>query len=97
VQKIGIVQQKYFSRPAEIAGRLERFEKRLSRCDGKNLTALVVSARRACRVGTDAAAALSALAQLRRVPAVRGLARPQTHLRCFSFWNSHKLLSFFQF
>ena len=38
----------------------------------------------------DGAAALRALVQLRRLPAMRRLARAQAHLRSFAFWNSHK-------
>jgi hypothetical protein len=46
---------------------------------------------------TDTAATLGTLGELRRMPAVRRLARTQAHLRGLSFWNAHDLLaSFFQ-
>ena len=35
------------------------------------------------------AAALRALVQMRRVPAICGFARAQPHLRSFAFWDSH--------
>jgi preprotein translocase subunit SecG len=38
----------------------------------------------------DGAAALGALVQLRRLPAMRRLAGAQAHLRSFAFGNSHK-------
>lgn len=38
----------------------------------------------------DRAPALRAFIELRRLPAVRRLARAQAHLRSFAFGNSHK-------
>ena len=40
-------------------------------------------------MGRDRAAALTAFAQLSRMPAVCRFARAQAHLRGFAFWNSH--------
>jgi hypothetical protein len=37
----------------------------------------------------NGAAALRALVQMRRVPAICGFARAQPHLRSFAFWDSH--------
>ena len=56
---------------------------------GQDLSALVVSAGRADRVRDLCAAALAALAELRSMPAIRRFARPETHLRSFTFWNTH--------
>ena len=60
------------------------------RADGQDLAALVIAAGRAGGVRRDGAAALGALVELRRLPAMRGLARAQSHLRSFAFWDSHK-------
>jgi len=40
-------------------------------------------------VRRNRAATLRAFIQVRRMPAVRRLARAQAHLRRFAFWNSH--------
>ena len=58
--------------------------------DRQHLSALVISAGRAGGVRRDRAAALRAFVELRRLPAMRRLARAQPHLRSFAFWDSHK-------
>ena len=40
-------------------------------------------------MATHAATALWALSQLRRLPAMSSLARPEAHFRGSSFWHSH--------
>ena len=62
----------------------------LTRFDRQDLAALVIAAGRAGGVRSDRAAALRAFIELRRLPAMRCLARAQAHLRGFAFWNSHK-------
>lgn len=62
----------------------------LLRFDGQDLPALVITARGAGRMRGDRAPALRAFIELRRLPAVRRLARAQAHLRSFTFGNSHK-------
>ena len=63
---------------------------RLAGVDRQDLPALVIPAGRASRVRSDGAAALRAFIELRRLPAMRSLARAQPHLRGFAFWDSHK-------
>ena len=57
--------------------------------DRQRLAASVITAGRARPMGLDRAAALAALIEQRRVPAERGLMRPETHLRFFTLWDSH--------
>src|ERR1700716_1527265 len=60
------------------------------RANAQHLPAFVIAAGRASRMRGDGSTALRALVQLRCLPAMRGLARAQAHLRNFSFGNSHK-------
>jgi hypothetical protein len=57
--------------------------------DGQNLAPFIITAGRANGVAADGAAALRALGQLRAMPAIGRFALSQSHLRSFSFWNSH--------
>ena len=59
------------------------------RADAQDLATLVIAAGRAGGVRGDGAAALRALVQLRRLPAMRSLAGAQAHLRSFAFGDSH--------
>ncbi len=59
------------------------------RFHGQDLASFIIAAGRTGRMRSDGAAALRALVELRRPPAVRRLARAQPHLRGFAFWNSH--------
>src|SRR5437588_8552082 len=56
----------------------------------QHLPPFVITARWAGGVRGDGAPALGAFIKLRRLPAVRRLARAQAHLRSFTFRNSHK-------
>src|SRR3954452_22133294 len=60
------------------------------RANRQNLPAFVVAARGAGCMRRYRASALGAFVQLRGLPAMRGLARAQPHLRSFAFGNSHK-------
>src|SRR4051794_37491025 len=71
-------------RPAESGG-----GESLNGLDREDLAPTVVTAGGACRMALHGAAALGAAIELRRVPAIRGLARAQAHLGHFAFWNSH--------
>jgi hypothetical protein len=62
---------------------------KLLRFDRQDLPSLIITAGGAGRVGSDAAPALRAFVQLRRVPTIGGFACAQPHLRRFTFWNSH--------
>jgi hypothetical protein len=55
----------------------------------QNLPPFIIAAGGTGHMGRDRAAALTAFAQLSRMPAVRRFARAQPHLRGFAFWNSH--------
>ena len=66
-----------------------RFNANLLSFHGQHLSAFVVTTRRARSVRRHRAATLRAFIQVRRMPAVRRLARAQAHLRRFAFWNSH--------
>jgi len=57
--------------------------------DRQHLPAFIIAAGGANRVTCDRAAALWTLAKLGPMPAVRGSARAQAHLRCFTFGDSH--------
>ena len=57
--------------------------------NGQNLAAFIIAAGSANSMSRHGAAALGALCQLRRMPAVGRLARSQPHLRGFAFWDSH--------
>src|SRR2546423_2245009 len=58
--------------------------------DRQYLPAFIISAGGTSDVRWDGAAALRAFVEVRRLPAMRSLARAQAHLRSFAFWNSHK-------
>jgi hypothetical protein len=62
---------------------------KLLRFDRQDLPSLIITAGGARRVGSDAAPALRAFVQLRRVPAIGRFACAQPHLGRFTFWNSH--------
>jgi hypothetical protein len=68
---------------------MERLNATLLSFHGQHLSAFVVTTRPARSVRRHSAATLRALIQVRRMPAVRRLARAQAHLRRFAFWNSH--------
>ena len=55
----------------------------------QHLPPAVVTARRARDVRGNGAPALGTFVQMRSMPAVRRLARAQSHLGCFAFWDSH--------
>ena len=57
--------------------------------DAEDLTAFVVAAGSAGGVRLNGAAALRALVQDRRAPAMRRFPRPQSHFRSFTLGNSH--------
>jgi hypothetical protein len=76
-------QQKRSKRRAVVRPGLLRF-------DRQDLPAFIITARWTGRVRGDGASALGAFIKLRRLPAVRGLACAQPHLRSFAFGNSHR-------
>ena len=60
--------------------------------DRENLPFVVVTAGRAGGMAGKSRSALGAFAQFRGLPAVRGFASAQAHLRGFAFGNSHRSL-----
>ena len=63
---------------------------RLNPGNGQYLTSAIVAAGRASAVRATCCTAIAATIELRRVPAVGGLASTQAHLGHFSFRDSHK-------
>ena len=89
MKKVGV--ESVSGRGEEAASRLSSTGRtpQFSRLDRQHLAALVISAGRTGGVRCDGAAALRAFVELRRLPAVRRLARAQAHLRGFAFRDSH--------
>jgi len=55
----------------------------------QDLTSAVIAARWTRDMRRQAASALRAFVELRRVPAICRFPRAQPHLWCFPFWDSH--------
>ncbi len=75
--------------PAHTAGRLYKSQRVLDRLDRENLPTTVVAAGRAGGMPAHSASTLRTVLELAGVPAVRGLAGTQAHLRSLSLGNSH--------
>ena len=57
--------------------------------NAEHLPASIITAGWTNRMRTHRAAALRAFAELRRMPAIRGFTRAQSHLRGSTFWDAH--------
>jgi len=59
------------------------------RANTEHLPASIITAGWTNRMRRHGAAALRAFAELRRMPAIRGFTRAQSHLRGSTFWDAH--------